>query len=614
VEGDLKLKDSVFERVSRIVNSEPSQDEMLGQILGLTAQVSNCDACLVYLMEFATGEFVLRASQLPRTPELSITRMKFGEGITGHVAESQMPLALQSGAPKDPRFKSIPGLKEDTYEALLSVPLAHKGRSIGVINVHHRDSHEHTAEEIAAIVFIGEQMGAAIAKNLLEEENARLAERDRRLERQRLQLEDAVARRTEELRTAKERAEAASRQIALQAKLLAEVNEAIVATDASFTVTYWNAAAERLFGYAASAAIGTKYENVLQTTVHPDDLDGTVEYIKSRLAQRQVLDQEYRVVHPSGAIKWIWNRGFPVPDPDGGAERYVGVALDITERKELERQLTHAQKLESIGRLAAGIAHEINTPIQYIGDNGKFLEEAFGALIGTLHSAGAEDFPKKTADFNYLCAEVPKAIQHLQEGVEQVSRIVRAMKEFSHPGPAEKLPVDINRTIESTVLVSRSEWKYVAELTTDFDHELPAVPCLAGEFNQVILNLIVNAAHAITDVVKESGRMGRIHIITRCDGEAVEIRLSDTGCGIPKANQSKVFDPFFTTKPVGKGTGQGLAIAYGVIVQKHDGTIEVESDPGCGTTFIIRLPLAPEPAIRALGTNEAHRNEINEYR
>jgi signal transduction histidine kinase len=168
------------------------------------------------------------------------------------------------------------------------------------------------------------------------------------------------------------------------------------------------------------------------------------------------------------------------------------------------------------------------------------------------------------------------------------------MKEFSHPGPAEKVPVDINRAIESTVLVSKSEWKYLAGLTMDFDQELPPVPCLAGEFNQVILNLIVNAAHAISDVVKDSGAMGTIRIVTRRDGHAVEIRVSDTGCGIPKAHQSKVFDPFFTTKAVGKGTGQGLAIAYGVIVQKHGGTIQLESEPGSGTTFIIRLPLALE--------------------
>jgi len=179
----------------------------------------------------------------------------------------------------------------------------------------------------------------------------------------------------------------------------------------------------------------------------------------------------------------------------------------------------------------------------------------------------------------------------MQEGVNRVAGIVRAMKRFSHPGPAEKIPTDIHQAIESTILVSRNEWKYVADLTTDFDPELPPVPCIAGEFNQVLLNLIVNATHAIADVVKGSGGKGGIRISTRKKGDSAEIRVSDTGAGIPEAIQSKVFDPFFTTKGVGKGTGQGLAIAHSVIVQKHRGTIKFESETGKGTTFVIQLPL-----------------------
>ena len=154
--------------------------------------------------------------------------------------------------------------------------------------------------------------------------------------------------------------------------------------------------------------------------------------------------------------------------------------------------------------------------------------------------------------------------------------------------------MDINQAIESTILVSRNEWKYVADLTTDFEPGMPPVPCIAGEFNQVILNLIVNAAHAIAEVVKDSGSKGTIHISTRHQGPLAEIRVTDTGCGIPAGIQSKVFDPFFTTKPVGKGTGQGLAIAHSVIVQKHGGSLKLESEPGHGTTFVIQLPLEPE--------------------
>jgi signal transduction histidine kinase len=168
------------------------------------------------------------------------------------------------------------------------------------------------------------------------------------------------------------------------------------------------------------------------------------------------------------------------------------------------------------------------------------------------------------------------------------------MKEFSHPGPIDRSSADINRAIENTILVSKNEWKDVAELTTDLDPDLPPVPCVVGEFNQVILNLIVNAAHAIADVVKHSGRKGGIHISTRHSDTMLEVRVADTGAGIPESIQSKIFDPFFTTKPVGKGTGQGLAIAHAVIVQKHNGSLTFESNPGRGTTFVIQLPLVVE--------------------
>jgi signal transduction histidine kinase len=266
-----------------------------------------------------------------------------------------------------------------------------------------------------------------------------------------------------------------------------------------------------------------------------------------------------------------------------------------------------AQKLESIGQLAAGIAHEINTPIQYIGDNATFLAEAFRDLLrflephtelaDALRNPARADFVTAleqsvpNVDVNYLRAEIPKATEQLLEGVARVARIVRAMKEFSHPGPVEKAPVDINRAIESTILVSKSEWKYVAELTTDLDPELPLVPCVGGEFNQVILNLIVNATHAISDVVRGSNQKGSIRIGTRRDGGWAEVRVSDTGAGIPEGIRARIFTPFFTTKEVGKGTGQGLAMAHSVIVKKHQGTIRFESETGVGTTFVVRLPL-----------------------
>ena len=305
---------------------------------------------------------------------------------------------------------------------------------------------------------------------------------------------------------------------------------------------------------------------------------------------------------------------------DAGADDYVRKPYHPVElqarlysgRRMVDTQLhlAQAQKLESIGQLAAGIAHEINTPAQYVGDNVEFLEQSFAELGELLKmyralQAAAEagevspelisevSAAAANADIEFLSEEIPRALAQSREGIGRVTTIVRAMKEFSHPGSAEKKPVDLNRAIESTVTVASNEWKYVAELETDFDAQLPSVPCLAGEFNQVVLNIVVNAAHAIEEGQPEGQvEKGKIRISTKREGEDwVVVEISDTGPGMTDEIRSKVFDPFFTTKEVGKGTGQGLAIAHSVVVAKHRGTIEVESEIGQGTTFRIRLPL-----------------------
>ncbi len=295
----------------------------------------------------------------------------------------------------------------------------------------------------------------------------------------------------------------------------------------------------------------------------------------------------------------------------------VVIFRDITERERAEQeretmevQLRHAQKLEAIGRLAAGIAHEINTPTQYISDNTRFVQDAFRdikpaieqcrhLLDAVKRNAVTEqmvqevDQAMQASDTDYLLDEVPKAIQQSQEGLQRVTKIVQAMKEFSHPGSEHKTAVDLNQAIESTITVARNEWKYISDVVTHFDPTLPPVPCLPSEFNQVILNILVNATHAIADTV-ENGRTGKgtITVSTRQVDGSVEVRISDTGSGIPETVRSRVFDPFFTTKPVGKGTGQGLTIARSVVVDKHNGSINFETEMGKGTTFIIRLPLS----------------------
>lgn len=289
------------------------------------------------------------------------------------------------------------------------------------------------------------------------------------------------------------------------------------------------------------------------------------------------------------------------------------IQLDA-EHKLSEEELQGARRLESIGQLAAGLAHEINTPMQYVGDNTRFLEESFLELIPVLRKAeeladavrsGTESsefadelkVALREADADYLAKEIPSAIEQSQYGIDCVREIVQSMKEFSHSRSERMTKIDLNRSIEVAIVVSKSEWRYVAEVETDFDHDLPLVPCLPGEINQVILNLIVNAAHAIADVVGDGGGgKGTITISTRRDGDFVELSIADTGSGIPQEARGRVFEPFFTTKEVGEGTGQGLAIAHSIVVKKHGGTLDFTTEIGKGTTFILRLPLISQDA------------------
>lgn len=286
------------------------------------------------------------------------------------------------------------------------------------------------------------------------------------------------------------------------------------------------------------------------------------------------------------------------------------IIMDITERKNLERQLGIAQKLESIGELASGIAHEINTPIQYVGDSIRFVEDAFGDVVEIMeagddlrekckaagtHSDIIEKIEElaEDADLEFVLEEIPKACSRALEGTERVAVIVRAMKNFSHPGDGQMTAVNINEALENTITVAKNEWKYVAEMVQDFDM-IPHVRCLSGDINQVFLNIIVNAAHAIADILENSTDKGTITVSTREEGGRVIVRISDTGKGIAPENIEKIFDPFFTTKEVGKGTGQGLAIAHDIVVNRHGGSIDLESELGKGTTFIIGLPLDKE--------------------
>lgn len=275
---------------------------------------------------------------------------------------------------------------------------------------------------------------------------------------------------------------------------------------------------------------------------------------------------------------------------------------DITDRKARDAEVHRESKLESLGRLSAGLAHEINTPIQYVGDNARFLADAFADLMSmvtlyrSLLDAGQAmswDQRQETMreaegrlEVDYLQTEVPSAIDQTLQGIDRVATIVRAMKTFSHPGHTEHVPADLNEALTATVTVTRHQVSRVADLTLDLG-ELPPVRCNIADLNQVFLNLIVNAA----DAVEETGRRGRVGVTSAVDGDQVVIRISDTGTGIPDHVRAKIFDPFFTTKDVGRGTGQGLPLARAVVREAHGGTLTVRSEPGAGSTFTVRLPI-----------------------
>ena len=391
-------------------------------------------------------------------------------------------------------------------------------------------------------------------------------------------------------------------------QLLAEIPSILIGVEADDRISQWNARAEDILALSRADVLGCP----LADSPMSWDTAAVLEGVRRCRRQQRAIELDNikftRLDQSNGFLRLTLS-----PFQLGAADHLSVLILgqDITDRRLLESQLAQAQKLEAIGQLAAGIAHEINTPTQYVSDNTRFLQEAFQdlatlisqyeAVCQTARAASLTDAHldkletlAKDIDAAYLRDEIPLAIQQSLEGLERVATIVRAMKDFSHPGGQDKVAADLNQAIENTITVARNEWKYVADMVVDFDPNLPNAPCFIGDINQVILNIIVNAAHAIGDSVA-SGALskGAITVQTRRVHEAVEIRIQDTGGGIPEAIRDKIFDPFFTTKEVGRGTGQGLAIAHAVVVEKHGGSISFETEIGRGSTFIIRLPIDP---------------------
>lgn len=353
----------------------------------------------------------------------------------------------------------------------------------------------------------------------------------------------------------------------------------------------------------AQPMLGEELHGMLRL-LHAEDAASVSRGMANLVRTGTPLALDVRLIVPEGQ-RWLHLAARRSGD-DG--RRIDGILLDVNGRKHLEAQLLHNQKLESVGQLASGIAHEINSPAQYTRDNVAFLKAAFGSLLKlvraqdeALVAAGAALAPeleqrltmlRNAADLDFVIEEIPVALEQSLEGIDRISRIVNAMKGFTHPGSDDPEPCDLNKLIEDTVTIARNEWKYVAELSLDLDPRMPFVVCFPGELGQVVLNLIVNAAHAIEEARRPHGGMGRIEVRSRflADPQRVEIRIADDGPGVPEQLRNRIFDPFFTTKPVGKGTGQGLAIARSVIVDKHKGSLTLDESVTQGAAFVVSIP------------------------
>lgn len=331
-------------------------------------------------------------------------------------------------------------------------------------------------------------------------------------------------------------------------------------------------------------------EQVLEA-VHPDDRPLLRKAWSLHFhGQTPDFHCEARIQAESGAWQWLLIRGKAIQrDAQGHPQRLVGTLSDIQEQKELQIQLAQSRNLESIGVLAAGIAHEINTPLQYVSDNLRFLQESWAELEPVLARVALH---KEAVDIDYLREEVPTCLDQSLQGISHMTKIVAAMKDFSHSSLSEKLPVNLNELVETTLTLSRNHWKYTASVETQLMSDLPTLPAVRNELTQVILNLVVNAADAIAERAQlEAEFTGLIQIQTRAQDGHLELSVTDNGSGIRPQDQSRVFDPFFTTKAVGKGTGQGLTLCRQTI-SRHGGSIAFSSKPGQGTTFRVTLPLA----------------------
>ncbi|HST86050.1 MAG TPA: ATP-binding protein, partial [Kineosporiaceae bacterium] len=506
--------------------------------------------------EGVDGESTISAEEAGRHGLICLSAFRYAE-------RTLQPL-LVPDATRDDRFARDPYLEGLEACSLLVVPVLSRGTPRAMLLMENRLSHgAFTVDRLDAVLLIAGQLAVC--------------------------LDNAL---TERFRS-----------------LVQRSSDLTLVCDRAGTISYASTAAVEVLGITDTHLLGRSVLNV----IHADDRDTFAAWIEVAGPAGQML--ECRVQSAEDKLRWV-----EVSCTDLTSDPAVAALVlhlrDVTDRRALESGLRHAQKLESVGQLAAGIAHEINTPIQFIADNLRFIAESLtpitdlldgyrAASVGTTQQALLAQEVKM--DLVFLREEIPQAAAQAIEGTQRVARIVRAMKAFAHPGGDGKTLADLNEAIRNTLIVADSEINQVADVVLDLG-ELPPVLCNLGDINQAVLNLVINAAHAITDAVTAdshpTGR-GTLTLRTRTDDSAVVIEIQDTGNGIPAGIADRVFDPFFTTKAVGVGTGQGLSLVHALIHDRHQGTISFTTEPGVGTTFTIRLPNNQPRAVSPDGSTGA---------
>lgn len=529
------------------------------------------DRGCIFLTDRARGDLRMAAWR-NLSPQIvdGCATVPLGYCLCGRVAASGVSLFTDC---LDHRHEmSYLGMREHGHYC---VPIVVAGDLLGVLNTYVEHGHRYDEGEKRFLVMFADTLAGIIKRKRIEED---LRDHQNRL-----------------------------------AAITATLFEGVLQVTANGEIIFANQSAQRLLG--VEALVGHPLDSVMTLLA----LGEPVAFAQSPF--QRVIETGSTAVDDDAVFATTGGRRLAIAyaaaqlREEGKPDAVVISFRDIEALKTAQREALQASRLASVGQLAAGIAHEINTPIQYIGDNLRFIDDAL-ARMGSILAAGQElaadqavpsevaarfEDAVKAAKLPFLLAETPVALRESLDGVAQIARIVLSMKDFAHPGTSSKAMTDLNRALDSTLTVSHTVWKEVAEAKTDFDPTLPPVLCHAGEMNQVFLNLIVNAAHAIATSGKPLP--GRITVTTRLDDGYAEITVADSGTGVPAAIRDRIFDPFFTTKEVGQGTGQGLAICRDVVVTKHGGSLEVADNDGGGAVFVIRLPMnggmaAAEPLQR----------------